>query len=58
MSTKRLSEQVKRNRDRFAGDFMFRLTKGEKKELVTNCDLFQSLNALYLQRDSGSAKMI
>jgi hypothetical protein len=30
----------------------------EKKELVTNCDRFQTLNALYLQKDSGSAKMI
>jgi len=27
--TKRLNEQVKRNRSRFPQDFMFRLTKGE-----------------------------
>jgi hypothetical protein len=28
-STKRLNEQVKRNRDRFPEDFMFQLTPGE-----------------------------
>jgi hypothetical protein len=43
VSTKRLNQQVTRNRDRFPDDFMFRLTKNEKKELVTNCDRFQTL---------------
>ena len=38
VSTKRLNEQVKRNRDRFPADFMFRLTKAEKSEVVANCD--------------------
>ena len=38
VSTKRLNEQVKRNRDRFPGDFMFRLTAKEKAEVVANCD--------------------
>jgi hypothetical protein len=38
VSTKRLNEQVKRNRDRFPPDFMFRLTAQEKKEVVANCD--------------------
>jgi hypothetical protein len=37
-TTKRLNEQVKRNRGRFPGDFMFRLTEQEKQEVVANCD--------------------
>lgn len=36
--TKRLKEQVKRNIQRFPGDFMFELSKYEKDELVANCD--------------------
>ena len=36
--TKRLNEQVKRNKERFPIDFMFALTKEEKTELVANCD--------------------
>jgi hypothetical protein len=36
--TKALKQQVKRNIERFPEDFMFELTKIEKKELVTNCD--------------------
>lgn len=31
VSTKRLNEQVRRNRNRFPDDFMFRLTPEEKK---------------------------
>lgn len=38
VTTKRLNEQVKRNADRFPPDFMFRLTAGEKNEVVANCD--------------------
>lgn len=38
VTTKRLNEQVKRNRGRFPGDFMFRLTEQEKQEVVANCD--------------------
>jgi hypothetical protein len=38
VSTKRLNEQVKRNRDRFPPDFMFQLTDQEKAEVVANCD--------------------
>jgi hypothetical protein len=34
----RLNEQVKRNRDRFPGDFTFALTPEEKGEVVANCD--------------------
>lgn len=38
VTTKRLNEQVKRNIERFPGDFMFRLTAEEKAEVVANCD--------------------
>jgi ORF6N domain-containing protein len=38
VTTKRLNEQVKRNRKRFPADFMFRLTAEEKTEVVANCD--------------------
>jgi phage regulator Rha-like protein len=43
VSTKRLNEQVKRNRDRFPDDFMFQLTPDEKAEVVANCDHLQRL---------------
>ncbi len=43
VSTKRLNEQVKRNRDRFPQDFMFRLTSEEKAEVVANCDHLSTL---------------
>jgi len=38
VTTKRLNEQVKRNRERFPEDFMFQLTEEEKTEVVANCD--------------------
>ena len=38
VATKRLNEQVKRNRDRFPADFMFQLTQGERAEVVATCD--------------------
>ncbi|HEY4562273.1 MAG TPA: ORF6N domain-containing protein [Thermoanaerobaculia bacterium] len=38
VTTKRLNEQVRRNRDRFPPDFMFQLTAEEKAEVVANCD--------------------
>src|SRR6266849_3262261 len=41
--TKRLNEQVQRNRDRFPGDFMFRLSLEEKMEVVANCDHLRNL---------------
>ena len=37
-TTKRLNEQVKRNRERFPVDFMFQLSAAEKVEVVANCD--------------------
>ena len=41
--TKRLNEQVKRNRTRFPADFMFQLTAKEKAEVVAKCDHLRSL---------------
>jgi len=41
--TKRLKEQVKRNKDRFPDDFMFELTSEEKEQLVANCDRLKNL---------------
>jgi hypothetical protein len=38
VTTKRLNEQVKRNKRRFPSDFLFQLTSSEKKEVVANCD--------------------
>ena len=41
--TKRLNEQVKRNKDRFPDDFMFQLSVAEKIEVVANCDHLKNL---------------
>ena len=41
--TKRLNEQIKRNRDRFPDDFIFQLTADEKSEVVANCDHLERL---------------
>lgn len=41
--TKRLNEQVRRNRERFPEDFMFQLTEKEKAEVVANCDHLKKL---------------
>jgi len=38
VTTKALNQAVKRNIRRFPANFMFELTKKEKKEVVTNCD--------------------
>jgi hypothetical protein len=38
VSTRRLNEQVRRNRSRFPLDFMFQLTSEEKAKVVANCD--------------------
>jgi hypothetical protein len=37
VTTKRLNEQVRRNRSRFPDDFIFRLTTKEKAKVVANC---------------------
>jgi len=41
--TKRLNEAVKRNTTRFPEDFMFRLNKEERDQLVANCDRLTNL---------------
>jgi len=43
VGTKRLNEQVKRNKGRFPADFMFQLTAKEKAEVVANCDHLKRL---------------
>ena len=43
VSTKRLNEQVKRNRKRFPPDFVFQLTRKERDEVVANCDHLSKL---------------
>lgn len=43
VETKALNQAVRRNIKRFPADFMFQLTKVEKKQLVTNCDRFAPL---------------
>jgi len=45
--TKRLNEQVRRNKGRFPEDFMFRLTKKEKNEVVAICDHLRDLKYSY-----------
>ena len=43
VETKYLNRQVRRNIERFPEEFMFRLSKDEKRELVTNCHRFESM---------------
>jgi hypothetical protein len=43
VSTKRLNEQVKRNKERFPNDFMFQLTANEKHQVVAICDHLSKL---------------
>ena len=43
VTTKRLNEQVKRNRKRFPEDFMLQFNKKEKSEVVANCDHLKNL---------------
>ena len=43
VTTKALNQAIRRNANRFPPDFMFRLTKEEKQEVVTNCDHLQNL---------------
>jgi len=38
VETRRLNEQVKRNKERFPKEFMFQLNKKEKEWVVANCD--------------------
>ena len=43
VEAKKLNQAVKRNIKRFPDDFMFRLTKEEFAEVVTNCDHLQMM---------------
>ena len=43
VEVKQLNQAVKRNIKRFPSDFMFRLTKVEFTEVVTNCDHLKNL---------------
>lgn len=43
VATKRLNEQVRRNRARFPEDFVFQLSADEKAEVVANCDHLSNL---------------
>lgn len=43
VTKKRLTEQVRRNKDRFPPDFMFLLTSVEKNEVAANCGNLASL---------------
>jgi hypothetical protein len=47
VGTKRLNEQVRRNKERFPEDFMFRLTAVEKAEVVAICDHLKTLKFSY-----------
>ena len=61
VATKVLNQAVKRNRARFPEDFMFRLTKEERNELVTICDQLTNLkhsSAMpYVFTESGVAML-
>ena len=43
VETKVLNLQVRRNKERFPVQFMFRLNSKEKRELVTNCHRFETM---------------
>ena len=41
--TRVLNQAIRRNSDRFPGDFQFRLSEEEKREVITNCDHLRAL---------------
>jgi len=43
VTTRRLNEQVRRNRERFPDDFVFELRQDEKDEVVAKCDHLANL---------------
>ena len=61
VEVKQLNQAVKRNIKRFPDDFMFRLTKDEFTEVVTNCDHLQNLkyrpNMPYAFTEQGVAML-
>jgi hypothetical protein len=54
--TKRLNEQVKRNRKRFPADFIFRLTKSEWLSVMSQAPSLQALETNRSQFATGSQK--
>lgn len=61
VTTKRLNEQVKRNKKRFPVDFMFQLTEDEKSEVVAFCDHLGSIkfspNLPYVFTEHGAVML-
>jgi len=61
VETKVLLEAVKRNRERFPEDFMFRLTEQEKQEVVAICDHLKRLkfspNLPYVFTEHGAVML-
>jgi len=47
VKTKRLNEQVKRNKNRFSESFCFQLSQDEKNEVVAKCDHIEKIHYLY-----------
>jgi hypothetical protein len=43
VTSKRLHEQVRRNRNRFPEDFVFQLTEKKRDELASNCGQFKNM---------------
>jgi len=43
VTTSRLKEQIRRNRERFPHDFIFQLTRTEKAQVIAKCDHLQRL---------------
>lgn len=61
VETKRITEAVKRNIERFPEEFRFQLTENEMAELVANCDRLRSLKhstvASYVFTEQGVAML-
>ncbi len=61
VETKRITEAVKRNIERFPEEFRFQLCEKEMNELVANCDQFKSLKhssiASYVFTEQGVAML-
>ncbi len=51
--TRRLNEQVRRNRERFPEDFMFQLSAEEKAEVIANCDHLNQVPRQYNPTDEA-----
>lgn len=56
VTTKRLNEQVKRNRKRFPSDFMFQLTTQETQELVRSRSHFATLKQGMRSQNATASK--